>query len=199
MRVIAGKYRGRRIETVDDKKLRPTLGIAREAIFNILSHGQFMHEDGTPCLVGANVLDLFCGCGALSMEALSRGADHAVLMDIDADHLAIARHNLEKIEESDNCTFIRRDSSAPSMASMSCNLVFLDPPYKQGLADKALRNLLKSDWLADGAFLVVETGKHEALAQYSELEEITNRHYGQSRIRIFQLVSSPETVETKPS
>ena len=184
MRIISGKYRGRRIETLDNKNLRPTMGVAREALFNILSHGQFAGDN--PLLEDCKVLDLFCGCGALAMEALSRGAEHVVLMDIEAAHLNIARSNMETIGETENATFLRGDSSNPPPARFPCNLVFLDPPYRKGLVDKALKSLIKGNWLADGAIIVIETAKREDVDIPEQLEELDDRKYGNSRIRIYQ-------------
>ena len=184
MRVISGKHRGRKIETVSSKALRPTTGMAREALFNILTHGKFA-VDGS-FVEGSNVLDLFCGCGALSIEALSRGAKHAILIDIDQTHLDVARHNLTTMGEADNCSFIRGDSSTPPPARFACDLIFLDPPYGKKLVESSLKSLEKGNWLAQDAVIVVETGKTEDLEVPSGFEELDDRKYGNSRIRILQ-------------
>lgn len=184
MRVISGKHRGRKIETVSDKNLRPTMGIAREAVFNILSHGQFAGENRL--LDGCVVLDLFCGCGALSIEALSRGASKAILIDIDQQHLDIARQNLKTIGEVENAVFLRADSSNPPPARQECNLVFIDPPYKKDLVEPCLRSLERGRWLADGAIIVLETEKKEEPKIPDGIEELSNRNYGNSRIRILK-------------
>jgi 16S rRNA (guanine966-N2)-methyltransferase len=181
MRVISGKYRGRVIESVSGKQLRPTMGMAREALFNILSHGRF-----ADLLDGANVLDLFCGCGALAIEALSRGAGHAVLIDIDPKHLDIARKNIHAIGESGNTTFIRGDSSTPPPTTLPCNLIFVDPPYGKKLADISLKNLIQTGWLAQDAIIVVETSKVEDVNAPAGFTELDDRKYGNSRIRILQ-------------
>jgi 16S rRNA (guanine966-N2)-methyltransferase len=161
------------------------MGMAREALFNILTHGRFATDDYR-LMDGCRVLDLFSGCGALSMEALSRGAAHVILMDIDQEHLDIARQNLRSIGESENATFIRGDSSVPPPARIPCDLIFLDPPYNKGLVTIALKNLIAGKWLAQNAVIVIETAKNEDITIPSELEEIDNRVYGNSRIRICQ-------------
>jgi 16S rRNA (guanine966-N2)-methyltransferase len=185
LRVISGKYRGRKIETVSSKQLRPTTGMAREALFNILTHGRFA-PDGEQFLDGCIVLDLFCGCGALSMEAISRGAKHATLMDIDQEHLDIAKKNFRSIGEIDNAAFIRGDSSTPPTARVPCNLIFLDPPYGKNLVPIALKNIIAGKWLAEGAIIVIETAKGEDITLPEGLEEIDDRKYGNSRIRIVE-------------
>lgn len=185
MRVISGKYKGRNIETLKDKStsLRPTTGKTREALFNILSHGQFA-IGGKKLLDGARVLDLFCGSGALAIEALSRGAAYAVFIDIENKHLDIARRNIKNIGEEQNAAFIRANSSTPPPAHVPCNLIFIDPPYNQGLAQATLENLVKGNWLAPKAIVVVETAKKEDIHCPAGFEEMTDRNYGNSRIRI---------------
>lgn len=187
MRVIAGKFKGRNIETLKDHSptLRPTTGVAREALFNILSHGQFA-EDGTNILHGARVLDLYCGSGALAIEAMSRGAGYAVFIDMEKKHLDIARKNIEKLGESENAAFIRADSSNPPPAHVPCNLVFIDPPYNKGLAQITLENLMKGNWLTKDAILVIETAKREDVIVPEGFEELEDRTYGNSRMRIIR-------------
>ena len=185
MRVISGKHRGRKIETVSSKKLRPTTGMAREAIFNILTHGKYS-EDGESLIADANILDLFCGCGALAIESLSRGASTVTLIDIDKGHLDIARKNITQIGEEQNATFIRGDSSTPPPARIPCDVVFLDPPYNQGLINKALNGLIQGGWFADGAIIIVETDFREDINFPEQFEELDNRKYGNSRIRILK-------------
>jgi 16S rRNA (guanine966-N2)-methyltransferase len=185
MRIIAGKHRGRNIETVSSKKLRPTTGMAREALFNILSHGRFS-QDGESLIQDCRVLDLFCGCGALSLEALSRGAVHATLIDIDQAHLDIASKNLRVMGEEENASLIRGDSSTPPPASVPCNLVFLDPPYGRQFAPTALKGIIHGGWLAHDAIVVIETGKTEELETPKGFEELDDRKHGNSRIRILR-------------
>ena len=185
MRVISGNHRGRTIETVSSKKLRPTTGMAREAIFNILTHGKYS-DDGESLITGANILDLFCGCGALSMEALSRGASSVTLIDIDKEHLDIARKNINTIGEEQKAVFIRSDSSTPPPARIPCEVIFLDPPYNQGLVIKSLKGIVAGNWLAPDAIIIVETDFREDIEFPEQFKELDDRKYGNSRIRILK-------------
>lgn len=185
MRVIGGKHRNRRIEAIDDKKLRPTAARTREAIFNILSHAEFA-EDGVTVIDDAVVLDLFCGTGALGIEALSRGAKHVIFVDIEQKHLDVTRANVKFLDESENATFIRSDSANPPPARTQCNVVFLDPPYKKGLLGKALHNLIAGNWLADNAIVVVEMGKFEKLPEHEGYEVLRERVYGGTAVVILR-------------
>lgn len=189
MRVISGRFKGRIIETAQDKdkKLRPTTGRTREALFNILCHGQFA-EGCNKLLSGARVLDLFCGSGALAIEALSRGATYAVLIDIEKAHLEVARKNIRNLGEEENAAFIRANSSTPPPAHVPCNLVFIDPPYNQNLSEPTLQSLVRGNWLAKDAVVVVESAKKEDITYPDGFIELADRHYGNSRIRILRWV-----------
>jgi len=143
MRIISGKHRGRHIKTLKSSELRPTTGRIREAIFNILSHGQFAEKN---ILQDANILDLFCGCGSLALEALSRGGASATFIDIDRKHLDIAKKNAAHIGEDINSSFICADSTNPPPARHSCSLIFVDPPYQKDIIGKTLTKLANNNW-----------------------------------------------------
>lgn len=185
MRVIAGKHKGRKINVIEDSKLRPTTGIAREALFNILTHGRF-NDSEQSILHEAVVLDLFCGCGALSIEAISRGAKQAILIDVEKKHLVLAKENIEKIGELDKAKFLCNDSANPPLATVKCNLVFIDPPYRKNLVARALDKIQSSGWLLNGAIIVVESGKKEDLEFPKQYITIDKRNYGNSTINILQ-------------
>lgn len=183
MHVISGKYRRRKIQSFDQKGIRPTTGMAREAIFNILSHGQFSDDERT-IFDGCTVLDLFCGTGALGIEALSRGAERAIFIDKDPKHLDVARHNVEHVGAMQDAQFIRSDSSNPPPAKMSCGLVFLDPPYESGLLVSTLQNLIKGGWLDTGSILVLEMQRNEKFHVPEGFNTLVDRHYGKTRIML---------------
>ena len=185
MRIISGKHKGRAIQTIKDKKLRPTTSMTREGLYNVLSHGKFA-EDGQNIIVNSNILDLFCGCGALSLEAISRGAAHATLIDIDQQHLDIARRNFNSIGEIANASFIRADSSTPPPAKKSCNIVFIDPPYGKNLVNPSLKSIVAGGWLANNAVVIIETGKNEDIEFPDSFSELDDRTYGNCRIRILR-------------
>ncbi len=181
MRIISGKYRGRRIESVNEQSLRPTMGVAREAIFNILSHGQF-----TDLLQGCTVLDLFCGCGTLSMEALSRGAKHVVCIDNNPGHLKVAQNNIAHINETDNATFLRMDATTLPPANIKCDLVFIDPPYDSNLVLPTLNRIISNGWLADGAIIIVEASSKKPVEIPATFAQIDKRKYGNCQIIILK-------------
>ena len=154
MRIIAGKSRGTRLAEVgrgdDDAHLRPTSDRVRESLFNVLQGGRF----GNP-IAGAQVLDLFAGTGALGLEALSRGATHVTFVDDGKIAGKLIRDNIAKLRRGGDCTLISTNATRLP-AGKACSLIFLDPPYGQGLGISALKSALSQGWVADDALIVWE-------------------------------------------
>ena len=129
MRVITGSARGRRLQTLDGREVRPTPERIKEAVFSII---QFQIE-------GRRFLDLFAGSGQMGIEALSRGAREAVFVDSRKDSVQIIRENLEKTGLSQRARVINGDAAAfLSQPGGKFDLAFLDPPYRTGLLEQAL-------------------------------------------------------------
>ena len=122
MRVVAGELRGRRIESPEGKATRPTTDMAREAIFNSLGS----HYD----LTGARVVDCFAGTGALGIEAISRGAAHAIFIERDKHALDTLKHNIESLGIADRSTIMRGDALTQVAQCRDVSLVLADPPYE---------------------------------------------------------------------
>jgi 16S rRNA (guanine966-N2)-methyltransferase len=179
MRIVAGRHRGRSLKTPDDLAVRPTADRTREALFNILVSGRLSDENR---LSGARVLDAFAGTGALGLEALSRGAAHAVFMENYAPAIEICRANIRNLGEDARAELVACDVLHPRPAPEPCDLVFLDPPYNQGFAEKALMSLVKAGWIAPGTLVSVEMMKNEAFATPEGFSEIDARSYGKAKL-----------------
>lgn len=186
MRIISGIYKGRRIELLKEasEHVRPTSDFARQAIFNILDHGRF--QGVSHPYKDKDVLDLFCGTGALGLEALSRGAAHATFVDKSRDALANTRYNASRIQAMGQVETLQADASRLPQARRPFGLVFMDPPYFAGLLSPALSSLKAGGWLAEKALIVIE---HDARDR-SELPEgfavLDTRRYGRAVIEILQ-------------
>lgn len=189
MRIVAGRHRGRQLESPDDLPVRPTSDRARESLFNILEHGR-LAQGGISPVRGARVLDAFCGTGALGLEALSRGAAHAVFLDRDPAALKLARRNAAKIKETGHAVFLLGDATNPPPADEPCTLVFLDPPYDQDLIGPTLSALLARGWLAPGAIAVAEMKRGTDPAEIGGLELVDDRQYGKARIAFYRRVGT---------
>jgi 16S rRNA (guanine966-N2)-methyltransferase len=165
-------------------EVRPTSDRARESLFNILSH-----RPDRP-LADARVLDVFAGSGALGLEALSRGAAHCTFLETLPAALAAIRANIGKLGLTGQTTVLRSDAlkpgPAPSGATLPAGLVFLDPPYRSGLAGPSLTALQDEGWLADGALVSVEVGATEDFEAPPGFELLDERRYGAAKLLLLQ-------------
>lgn len=176
MRIVGGRFRGQKLKTPDDDRVRPTTDRVRESLFNILAHRD------PPALAGAVVLDLFAGTGALGLEALSRGAARVVFVDRDPRSLALVRENVAALRAGDLCEIVRADSSSLPPRPLAATLVFLDPPYGKALVNPALSSAARGGWLAAGALAVIEAGADETVSLPDSFAVDDERRYGGSRI-----------------
>lgn len=179
MRIVAGKFRGARIEAPKGLATRPTSDRVRQALFNVLEHGapRFDFE-------GARVLDLFAGSGALGLEALSRGARFCLFVEDSAEARGAIRRNIEALELTGVTKIWRRDATklGERGAIPPFNLIFLDPPYARGLGDQALAGLVDGGWASDDAIVVVEERADVEIALPALFQEIDSRSYGDTKI-----------------
>ncbi len=156
MRIVGGENRGLRLAEVgagdDAARLRPSPDRVREAAFNLLTNGR----EGD-VVRGARVLDLFCGTGAMALEALSRGAAEAVLVDDGRVAGRLARENLRLARREGQARLLGLDATRlPENAEAPCTLILLDPPYGKGLGDRALASARAGGWVAPGAVVAWE-------------------------------------------
>lgn len=155
MRIIAGRYRGSRLHSPPGTAIRPTADRLRESIFNIIG----------PRLPAIRVLDLFAGTGAMGIEALSRGADHAVFVDRSPEALYLVRKNLAKVKADAMATVISWDIARDLQClsgQKAFEFVFVDPPYRQGFIHRTLVNLKSTD--VPLGTIVVEHALDESMA-----------------------------------
>ena len=155
MRIVGGKWRGRKLHKLYNKvlvsDLRPTLDRVRETIFNILTHGIYYE------MKGARVLDLFCGTGALGFEALSRGANCTCFIDNEKSSLNVVKENKILLKVGDEVTISQRDATKLNQnVGRAYNLIFLDPPYGKSLGELAIDQALDKGWVSNDAIVVWE-------------------------------------------
>lgn len=183
MRIIGGRARGLHLADVGEgdakAHLRPTSDRVREAIFNLLINGGY----GAP-VDNARVLDLFAGTGALGLEAISRGAAHATLVDDGPTALALQKRNIA-LMRTDAATSLRRDATklGPNPAA-PFTLVFLDPPYGKALGEKALASAIAGNWLTAEALIIWEESAPPLIPP--AFTQTDQRRYGDTLVTILR-------------
>ena len=181
MRVIAGTSRGRRLALFEGRDVRPTPDRVREALFSIL-------QSKLGGFASLRVLDLFAGSGALAIEALSRGATSACLVEKTTASGKIIHENLDCCQLSNKAKVIIRDAfqAMAGFESNSFDLVFLDPPYNKELVHPALVEVDKLDLLSKDGIICAETGSNETLPEsVGQLQRIDQRRYGTIMISFY--------------
>jgi len=185
MRIVGGEFKGRALATPDGQKTRPTSDRAREAIFNVLTHAEW-----APALADARVMDIFAGSGALGFEAMSRGAGFCLFVETDEAARGAIRDNVESLGLFGTTRVHRRDATQlgqrPGGAAEAFDLVFLDPPYRQGLGQRALKALIDGNWLSDDAVAVFEHAADEDIF-ITDMWEISNsKTYGVAQVNFLR-------------
>lgn len=185
MRIVAGKYGGRRLSVPKGRDIRPTSDKVRGAIFNALRSRGAVDD--------ALVLDAFSGSGALGLEALSQGAKHCIFIDKARESLSLTRQNVEGLGAADDSQLILKDASKigqrPGHLS-PVRLVFLDPPYAKGLVLLSLEALSEGDWLVDGAIIVVEAERSFNESFPASCEVLDEKIYGDTKVMFLRYQAS---------
>ena len=187
MRIVGGKFRGRPLATPGHEGTRPTSDRVREAVFNILAHGidEFSFDR-------LKILDLFAGTGALGLEALSRGAAFCLFVEEDAEARGVIRRNVEALGLTGVTKIFRRDATDLGDAGNrgDAGLVFLDPPYAQGLAERGLASASAGGWLAPHAIAVIEERKGVSVTLPATFALLDRRTWGDTEVTFARHVTA---------
>lgn len=182
MRVIGGIFKSRRLRVPKGSAVRPTADRVRETVCDILGPGwPYRH-----------VLDLFAGTGALGIEALSRGTEHAVFVEHGKEALAVLQANLDDLQLTTQARVlpvsVSKGLNRLARAHESFDLVFMDPPYGRGLVKSTLSQIVAWKLLAPDGIIIAEHAPGES-AEVDGLECETERRYGDTSISIYRLSS----------
>ena len=178
MRIIAGKWRGRPLAAPAGGATRPTADRVREALFSMLASRIGSFED-------LRVADLFAGTGALGLEALSRGAAHCTFVERDRAALAALERNIAALGAQAMSEIRAGAVERIAAPSAPFDLVFMDPPYGEGLAEKALDRIALDGWAAEGAWISLEKGS-EGLDLPDGWAVETERRFGKARLMLLR-------------
>lgn len=177
MRIVSGKLRGTKLETLSGENTRPTLDRVRESLFNII---QMEIRD---CIF----LDLFSGSGACGLEAISRGAKKAIMCDNSKDAIKIIQKNVVKTRTENQSEIYQMSFEAllRNKIKETLDIVYIDPPYKTDYAYQSVKILIEKELLKEDSIVIIETDEKEKIEnQIKQLEiEITDtRRYGRAHL-----------------
>lgn len=176
MRIIAGSKRGHKLFEFEGQKIRPTTDRVKESVFNLIQ--EFVPE--------SMVLDLFGGSGALTFEALSRGAASAVCVDIDAESIAVIKKNADALGF-ENLEIVNTDALRfLETSKRQFSVIFLDPPYNKGFIGPVIGKIVEKGLLFEDGIIVLESDFSDEHSEFSGLNIIKQRKYGRSYVTIYQ-------------
>ena len=174
MRIVGGKYRGRTLNEFSGQNIRPTADKVRESLFNII---QFS-------VSGCSFLDLYCGTGAMGIEALSRGAGHVVFNDNSKDSINLLRKNLEKLKITEGYKISFSDAlNYIEKSADNFDFIYIDPPYRLGVGVKAVENSARI--LKDCGMIILEDEK-PFVEDCEGLKVVDERKYGRVFLTFFK-------------
>lgn len=178
MRIIAGQWRGRKLQASQGDATRPTADRTRETLFSMLVSRLGSFE-------GLAVTDLFAGSGALGLEALSRGAAHCTFVEQDPAAIRALRANIANLQAQPQADVRAGSVLALGPAKTQLDLVLLDPPYGTGAGEVALDRLLRLGWIGETTWVSLETAANEQ-PSVKGLEAVADRKVGKARLTLFR-------------
>jgi len=179
MRIIAGQWRGRKLQAPQGDATRPTADRTRETLFSMLVSRLGSFE-------GLRVADLFAGSGALGLEALSRGAASCIFVEQDAPAIRALRANIANLRAQSLCDVRASSALALGPAKEPLDLILLDPPYHTGAGGVALDNLVRLGWIGEATWVSLETEAKEE-PKLRGLEAVADRVIGKARVTLLRL------------
>jgi 16S rRNA (guanine966-N2)-methyltransferase len=174
IRIISGKFNGRRLSCPPLSKTRPTSDRSRQGVFNILEH-QFNISWPT-----STVADICAGSGSMGLEALSRGAAHVDFVENYKEVAQILKENLAILNLSSQSNLILSDARTLGRAKLPYKVIFLDPPYNQNLEIEIVPQLIKQNWMDNESLLCLETESTKIPTEISNLKHSDFRKYGKN-------------------
>ena len=178
MRIIAGKYKGRKLEVPKAREARPTSEKVREAVFSMLQN----------YMEGAKVADLFAGTGAMGLEALSRGAASCIFSENNISMQKILAANIKSVGADSPAELYRGDyRSAIDKTGTDVDIYFLDPPYSENALDEPIRLILSSLHYNSDTLFVLEHDRRVVVPEYENLSVFREKRYGNTAITILRV------------
>ena len=182
MRIISGKYKGKKIYLPLDKKTRPLKDMVKESIFNVIEHSKKVNT----LINDSNILDLFSGSGSFGLEAISRGAKNVTFIENYLNVIQIFRKNINQLKCVSQCELIEFNCfdyfKLRKKFNKSFDIVFLDPPYKEKNINILIEQIIEKKILKKDGFLIIHRHKKDDLMLTKKLKIFDIRTYGISKV-----------------
>ena len=181
MRVIGGKFKGKKLLEPQDKETRPLKDLTKESIFNIINHSNKFSID----IKKANVLDLFSGVGSFGIECLSHGASFVTFVEKYEGVLPILKKNLNNLKSEINYEVVESDilnNFEFKSLKLGYDIVFLDPPYKEKTLENILNKIIENRILKESGIIIIHRHKKEIDEFPKNFQLIDEKKYGISKI-----------------
>jgi len=192
LRVIAGEYKGRRLDCIEGMEIRPTTDKVKESLFNILGN----------IVIDSTFLDLFGGTGGIGIEALSRGAKYVAFIDANVKSIKVLKGNLDHLNIKDNVEVFHTDyTTAISKLykyKKQFDIIFIDPPYRVGIAESALEEINKNPILSQSGLIIVEHDSKKDMPQrVGKLYLFRIKQYGNTALSFYNINNYMQKKEDK--
>jgi 16S rRNA (guanine966-N2)-methyltransferase len=181
MRIIGGRFRGKKLIEPKDKETRPLKDLTKESIFNIINHSNKFTID----IKKAQILDLFSGVGSFGIECLSQGASHVTFIEKYEAVLPILKKNLDNLKSEINYDIIESDILNRlefKSLKLTYDLIFLDPPYKERALENILNKIIENKILNDNGIIIIHRHRREVDTFPKNFHLIDEKKYGISKI-----------------
>ena len=181
MRVIGGRFKGKKLLEPKDKETRPLKDLTKESIFNIINHSNKFSIE----IKKAYILDLFSGVGSFGIECLSQGADHVTFIEKYDGVLPILKKNINNLKSEINYEIIENDilnNFEFKSLKLRYNIIFLDPPYKEKALKNILNTIIENKILKDNGVIIIHRHKKEIDEFPKNFQLIDEKKYGISKI-----------------
>ena len=188
MRVISGKFKGRKLEMLKNTKIRPTSDRMKEAVFSIIDSEKY-----SGCLKNKNFLDLFSGSGSIGIEAFSRGAKYVYMIDNNDNSIKLIVKNIKKLglNQQEESGFVLKKHNIFLINNLNLpifDFIYIDPPYKTNKYEKILNILLKNKIINDKSLIFLETDLNEKYF-HTQYINIKNKKFSKSFLNILKLIN----------
>tara|TARA_B110000495_G_C23030881_1_gene613916 strand:+ start:1641 stop:2201 length:561 start_codon:yes stop_codon:yes gene_type:complete len=182
MRIIGGKFKGKKLILPIDKKTRPLKDMVKESIFNLIQHSKKINIE----IENATILDLFSGSGSFGLECISRGAKNVYFFENYSEALKLLRKNILTLKENQKYKIFENDCfnyfKLNENLDIKFDIIFMDPPYKELKINEIIEKIIEKNFLTSNGIVIIHRHKKDTVKITEKLKIFENRTYGISRI-----------------